>query len=95
MSTVTAPPETDLERAALAWCWEHGYDGMILPKGQRGSTTNCPLARATGLSVGESLAWVKVEGKVRELHYLPREVVQFRAEFDKGEFPQFDMEAGE
>lgn len=77
--------------AALAWCREFGFDGDQLPKGCRGDSRMCPLARATRMIVGCSTAF----GKDWVEAGLPPRVVEFRRRFDLGLFAEYDLEAND
>ena len=79
-------------QAALAWVQEHGYTGDRLPKGVRGSSHLCPLSKATGLIVGADTAFRLYDHREDEFR-LPLRVVEWRRRFDRGELPEFDLEA--
>lgn len=67
------------ERAALLWAWDNGYVGDKLPKGYRDDPLNCPLARATGMTVQPDLD-----------EDIPAEVAAFVRYFDTGWYPELE-----
>lgn len=81
-------------KATLEWCNElRAGKGMEplddLPKGVRKDHESCPCGKATGAYVAaynwcwpDSLDWP-----------LPSAVCEFVRRFDRGEYPQYDIEA--
>ena len=92
--TVTIIETTTTEacvEAALAWAQEHGYEGDRLPKGQRYTADRCPLAKATGFVIDPTNGGL--DRDCRAFHPFGELVRVFVSRFDRGQIPEFDLEA--
>jgi hypothetical protein len=93
--TIPTPVERNLDippgekdnyyKAALSWAEARGYRGDELPLGCRAADVDCPLGRATGLSIGRD-SWSEI-WPGRDYGRLPRDVGAFVARFDSSFYP--------
>jgi hypothetical protein len=91
--TTTTPSLTDDYVAALHWA--NGFRAALglpqlvaLPRGLRGISDECPLARATGLRVDGDSFYPRDD--IRPEGELPSAVCRFALAFDQGAFPHLE-----
>jgi hypothetical protein len=86
-SNVDVPPrgKDNYYEAALRWAQKRGYRGEELPLGRRTADVDCPLGRATGLSIGRD-SWSET-WPGRDYGRLPRDVAAFVRRFDSRFYP--------
>lgn len=87
--TVTTLPAVERDvylSAALAWAWEHGWDGDELPAGSP-THTECPLYLATGLLIDEDVAIDPFTVPCRQ-YPLPLNAAAWVRKYDAGEYPE-------
>lgn len=86
--------EPEFVAATLAWCnrqrkIKDKKPLVKLPKGRRGDPKSCPCGKATGLSVG---ATTYGPPGASESNLLPTQVQRFVIAFDRGLFPEYDLQ---